>query len=344
MFRFENPYYLYALLLIPVMFILYLLMLNWKKRKLNEFGDLPVIMKLLPDISSFKTKSKIFLQLLAFSSLIIGIANPQLGSKLQEVKREGVDVILALDVSNSMLAEDLSPNRLERAKRGIAQFVDQLKGDRLGLIVFAGEAYVQLPITTDYAAAKMFLTTINTDIVPTQGTAIGSAIDLSVKSFGERNDERKSRVIIILSDGEDHQDDPIQAAKSASEEGIIIHTIGLGSPQGSPIPVYKNNKPAGYKTDKEGNTVVTRLDEETLQQIASVGKGLYVRASNAEMGLKLITTEINKMEKQEIEMQMYSDFEDQFQYFIAFALLLLTLDFFTGERKNRWFKGVNIFE
>ncbi|MDQ3190108.1 MAG: VWA domain-containing protein [Bacteroidota bacterium] len=345
MFIFANTEYLNALLAIPVLLIIYWMMLQWKKKSFAAFGDAAVIAHLMPSASKIRSNWKVFLQLFGFVFLIIALAAPQTGSKMEEVKREGVDLVIALDVSNSMLAEDLSPNRLERAKRALLQLVDELKGDRLGIVVFAGEAYVQLPITNDYGAAKMFINTINTEIIPTQGTAIGNAIDLSLRSFGEisEEDKNKSRVIIVISDGEDHQDDPIANTKEAAKNGVIVHTVGFGSPKGAPIPMYRNGKPAGFRTDKDGVTVITRLDETTLQEVALEGNGVYVRATNAQAGLAIVMDEINKMDKQEFESKLFSDYEDQFQYFIAFALLLFTLDFFLPERKSKWFGKINLF-
>jgi Ca-activated chloride channel homolog len=343
MFRFANIEYFWFLALVPVLLLIFLMMLRWKKKALESFGDSEVVQQLMPDVSHTRPKWKLAFQMLAFILLIVAITAPQMGSKMEEIKREGVDIMLALDVSNSMLAEDLSPNRLERAKRAMLQMVDNLKGDRIGIVVFAGEAYVQLPITTDYGAAKMFLNTINTEIVPTQGTAIGTAIDLSIRSFGENKENKKNRAIIIISDGEDHQDDPVGAAKRAAEEGIVVYTVGMGSPQGAPIPSFKNGRPAGFKTDRDGQTVITRLDEATLQEIASATGGMYIRATNAQAGLTAIMDDISQMEKQEFSASMFSDYEDQFQYFVALALLLLTLDFFMPEKKSRWSGKLNLF-
>jgi Ca-activated chloride channel homolog len=343
MFKFANIEYFWFLALVPVLILVFLLMLRWKKNAIAAFGDNSVVQQLMPDMSPTRPKWKVTLQIIAFILLVIAMAAPQMGSKLEEVKREGVDIMLALDVSNSMLAEDLSPNRLERAKRAMLQMVDNLKGDRIGIVVFAGEAYVQLPITTDYGAAKMFLNTINTEIVPTQGTAIGTAIELCIRSFGENKENKKNRAIIVISDGEDHQDDPVAVAKEAANQGIVVHTVGMGSPQGAPIPVYKNAKHAGYKSDREGQTVVTRLDEATLQEIAAATGGMYIRATNAQGGLTAILDDINQMEKQEFTSSMFSDYEDQFQYFVALAMLLLALDFFLPERKSKWSGKLNLF-
>ncbi len=240
-----------------------------------------------------------------------------------------------------MLAEDIQPNRLERAKQSISKLIDKLGNDRVGIIVFAGNAYMQLPITTDYSAAKMFLTTINTKIVPTQGTAIGEAIDMAIESF---DNETHSRAIIVITDGENHEDEPIESAKNAVDQGINVYTIGMGLPEGTPIPEYNQyNRRTGYKKDRQGSTVVTKLNESMLQQIASAGKGVYVRANNSSAGLKTVFDEINKLEKTEFESKMFSDYEDRFQYFIALSLLFIILELFIFERKSKWLSKINLF-
>lgn len=341
MFQLENKYYLYALGLIPVFIIIYWLMSRWRKKVLTAYGDLSVIQQLFPDVSKTKRIWKFILYTLAFGLIIIGIVNPQIGTKLEEVKRKGADLMICLDVSNSMKAEDLQPNRLEKAKQAISKLVDKLEGDRIGIIVFAGDAYVQLPITTDYSAAKLFMESINTDMIPTQGTAIGSAIDLAMESFGK--DEGKNKAIIIITDGENHEDDAIRAAESAAEKGITIHTIGMGSADGSPIPLYRGNVREGFRKDKEGNTVVTKLNEQVLQEIAMAGNGIYVRASNSDAGLNNVLDAVDKLEKKQFESKMYSDYEDRFQWFIAGALLLLLIETFLTERKSKFYERLNIF-
>ena len=279
--------------------------------------------------------------LLAFSSLVFALARPQLGSKLEEVKRQGVDVVIALDVSNSMNAEDIRPNRLEKSKRAIYKLIDQLQGDRIGLIIFAGQAYVQLPITTDYGAAKLFLSTINTNMVPTQGTAIGTAIEKSVASIGDS--ARHNSAIIIITDGENHEDNAVEAARDAAAKGIFVHTIGMGSPDGAPIPVRRGNTVSGYLQDKAGTTVITRLNELALQEIADAGKGKFVRATNSDDGIQLIMKEIDAMEKKEFAAKLFTDYEDQFQYFLGLALLFLLLDFLISERRSEFIAGLNLF-
>jgi Ca-activated chloride channel family protein len=240
-----------------------------------------------------------------------------------------------------MLAEDIKPNRLERAKQAVSRLIDNMRSDRIGLVVFAGKAYMQLPITTDYAAAKLFLSTTSTDIVPIQGTAIGEAIGMATESFDETT--HHSKAIIIITDGENHEGDVIEKAKEAAEKGIRIYTIGMGMPEGSPIPVYNGSTRVGYKKDRQGATVVTKLNETMLQQIASAGNGIYIRASNTSVGLNKVLEDINKLEKTEIDSQLFSDYEDRFQYFIAIGLLLILIELLISERKSKWIRRIRLF-
>ncbi|HEX7494410.1 MAG TPA: VWA domain-containing protein, partial [Bacteroidales bacterium] len=281
------------------------------------------------------------LLLIAVASGIVMLSRPQFGSKIEDVKKQGVEVIIALDVSNSMLAEDIQPDRLTRAKQAISRLVDNLDNDKIGLIVFAGDAYIQIPITTDYISAKMFLSAINPNMVPKQGTAIGAAINLAVKSFSPG--EGKSKAIIIITDGENHEDDPVKDAEEASKAGIVIHTIGIGSTEGVPIPMAINGK-KDYLKDIDGNTVVTKLDEEILKKIALSTNGNYVRASNSNIGLDEIFSGIKKMKKQDLESTMYTEYNDQFQIFAAIALFLLLVDFIIMERKNRRLANIRLFK
>jgi Ca-activated chloride channel family protein len=342
MFRFGNINNLYFLIAVPVLLMLLVYVIYMKKRDLGRFGNREVIDQLMPEASSSRHILKYIIQLLAVLALVIGIARPQFGSKLHEVKRRGIEIIIALDVSNSMMAEDIQPNRLERAKQAISKLVDQLVNDKIGLIVFAGKAYVQMPITTDYVSAKMFLSTISPDIVPVQGTAIGSAIELGMNSFTPALES--SKALIVITDGENHEDDAVQAASLAAEKGIKVCTIGIGNPDGSPVPV---TGPSGQKTflkDREGNTVISKLDEKMLQQIAAAGNGVYVRSSDTRIGLNTVFDELNKMEKQEMDIKTYSDYDERFQYFFGLALLLLFVDMFILERKNRWLSKIKLFE
>lgn len=341
LFRFEHPLYFYALAVIPVLTALFIWMMFWKKKALKRYGDWMIIQRLVPAASSGRMVFKFAILMLAYVFIIIGLANPQIGSKLVEGERKGIDIMVALDVSNSMLAQDIEPNRLERSRQAISKLIDKLGNDRLGMIVFAGNAYVQLPITTDHSAAKMFLSTISTKVVPTQGTAIGEALELAASSFEDKN---HSKAIVVITDGENHEDDAIKIAKSVAEKGINVYTIGMGLPEGTPIPEYDQyNRQTGYKKDRQGNTVVTRLNEKMLQDIALAGKGIYVRANNTQAGLSMVFEEINKLEKTEFESKMFSDYESRFQYFIGIGLLLLLFELLLFERRNKWLSRINLF-
>lgn len=334
MLRFENSDYLYGLLLIPALLLLFILMLQWKKAALDKFGEKHVIHRLFPDASRNRQWVKFGLMALGMVFLIVAIANPQIGTKTEQVNREGVDVIIALDISNSMRAEDIKPNRLERSKRAIARLIDRMPNERIGIIVFAGHAYVQLPLTSDYAAAKLFLSSINTGLIPTQGTAIGAAIDLASRSY-DKNDT-KHKALIIITDGENHEDNAEKMAKKAAEEGLIIHTIGMGSPSGAPIPVYRGNTQVDHLKDNGGNTVITKLDEDMLQDIARNGNGVFVRASNSDDDIESILQEIGQMEKKNYGAKIFTNYEDRFQYLLAVALLLMIAEIFVSERKSKW--------
>lgn len=342
MFRFAHTELLYGIILIPILFGLFLIYRRKRKRSLRKFGNPAILEQLMPEVSNARAVWKFFLFILALTTVILGIAGPQFGSKLREIKREGVEIVIALDVSNSMLAEDIQPNRLERAKQAISRLVERLSDDKIGLIVFAGDAYTQVPITMDYVSAKMFLSSISTEIVPKQGTAIGSAIDLGINSFSPDNES--SKVIIIITDGENHEDDAVAAATHAAENGITVHTIGLGLPKGSPIPVYTGSGQKSYRKDNDGNTIISKLDESMLQQISTAGHGVYIRATNTRLGLNALFDEIDKMEKQELEARVYSDYEEKYQYLIGLGLIILLLDFLVLERKNRLLKNIRIFK
>ena len=341
MFRFGNIENLYLLVIIPVLILLFMILFSLRKKALRRFGNMQVIEPLMPALSFARPVIKFILIVLALTSLIFGIARPQFGSKLREIKREGVEIIIALDVSNSMMAEDIQPNRLERAKQAIAKMVDRLVNDKIGLIVFAGDAYIQIPITTDYVSAKLFLNTISTEIVPKQGTAIGSAIELGMKSFTQQ--EETSKALIIITDGENHEDDAIEIAKAAVEKGVRVHTIGIGLPKGAPIPVY-NGGQKNYLKDNSGETVISKLDEDMLRKIAVAGEGVYIRSTDTRVGLDKLFDEINKMEKQEMEAKIYSDYDERFQYVFAICLFFLLLEFFILERKNKWLSKIKLFD
>jgi len=341
LFRFAHTYYFYLFLVIPVLAGLMILFLFWKKRMLARYGEWNVIRRLMPEYSVAKTVVKFIVVSLALAALVVALADPQTGSKLEKVKRKGIDLMICLDVSNSMLAQDIKPNRLERAKQAIMRLIDNLEGDRIGIIVFAGKAYTQLPITTDYAAAKMFTSTINTGIIPTQGTAIGEALEMAAGSFGE---SKHNKAIVVITDGEDHEGNVLEQADAIIKKNITIYAIGMGLPEGVPIPLYSGDVQIGYRKDRDGQTIMTKLDETLLQQLASVGKGMYVRATTSETGLGKIFDDISRIEKSEIEEKQFSDYEDRFQYFTALALFLLILDLFVFERKTRWIQRFKPFD
>ena len=341
MIRFGNTEYFYLLLLAGLFLLVFLLYNRWLSKAKKRFGDTKVVDGLMPLVSKGKPVLKFVLVIIAFIFLVIGIVNPQIGTKLEKVKREGIDLMLVLDVSNSMLAEDIKPNRLERAKMAISNLIDQLQGDRLGIVIFAGNAYKQLPLTTDYAAAKLFLSAVDTKIVPTQGTAIGEAIDMSMNSFDE---QEHNKAIIIITDGENHEDDAVGEAKKAAEMGIKVFTIGMGLPDGAPIPLYNAyGTQTGFKKDREGKTVITKLDENMLREIAAAGEGAYAQANNSSTGLRKIFDEISGIEKKEIESKQFTDYEDRFQAFLAIAFVFLLVELLIATRKSRWAQRFNIF-
>ncbi len=340
MFRFAHIEYLYGLIIIPILAILFIAIRIQRKKALKRFGQPEIVNQLMPNASNNRPVIKFILWMLALTSIIFAVAQPQFGSKLKTEKRKGVELMIALDVSNSMMAEDIQPNRLERAKRAISRLVDKLDDDKIGLIVFAGDAYTQLPITTDFASAKLFLNSVSTNIVPRQGTAIGAAINLAANSFSPQFEGNKA--IIVITDGENHEDDAVGAATAAAQQGIIVHTIGMGLPQGAPIPVYENGQ-KDFRKDKNGQVVVTKLDEQMLQEIAAAGNGVYVRANNAEVGLNTLFDEINKMEGAEMESVVYAEYAEQYQWFIALALFFLFVDYLVLERKNKYLKNIKLF-
>ena len=339
-FRFAHPEYFYLLLVIPVFTVFFILSRINRRRSLRLFGDNALISQLMPSVSTSRPIIKFIIWMLALGFIVTALAQPQFGSKLLTSKRKGVELIIALDVSNSMMAEDIKPNRLERAKRAIAKLTERLRDDKLGLIVFAGQAYVQLPITTDYVSAKLFLDAINTNIVPVQGTAIGAAIEMATKSFTPNF--AGSKAVIVITDGENHEDDAVGAAKTALEKKIVVHTIGMGLPQGAPIPVGASGNQEFLK-DKDNNTVVTKLDEEMLIKISGAGGGTYIRANNAEVGLNNLFNEIEKMEKSEMDLREYSEYNDQFPLFLTLALAMILIDFMILDRKNKWLRNFRLF-
>jgi len=335
MFRFANPEYLIALWAIPVLIAFFWYMSINRKKLLEKFADKNLHKVIISSFSGYKNLFKFVLVIIAHSLLVIAAANPQVGTKMTEVKQTGIDVFILLDVSFSMTAEDIKPNRLEKAKFQIANLVQKLRGDRIGLIIFAGEAYVQFPLTTDYSAANLFLSAVNENSVPQQGTAIAAAINMANRSFDTLSTEK---VIVVISDGEDHEGDLDSAVKNAQEKGIKIYTIGLGSPDGTPIPVYDSRgRMMGFKKDRDGNTVLTKLDEETLRQIAADGKGKYFRGTNYDDYLDRIYKELSELEQTEFGVKKVTDYEDRFYYFLFPAILLLVFEFFISDKRSKLF-------
>lgn len=339
MFRFESPYILFFLLAIPVFYIVFYIYRSAHKKSLNRFADHVLLEQLMPEYSPVKQVIKFNILMLVLALLIVSLARPQFGSKLKEVKRKGIEMIIALDVSNSMMATDISPNRLERSKQAISTLVSKMKDDLIGLIIFAGEAYTQLPITADYVSANMFLSNITPDAVSRQGTAIGEAIKLARKSFTQN--EETSKVIVIISDGENHEGNAIEEAEQANAEGIKVYTIGMGSPKGSLIP--KENG-SGFITDRSGSPVTSKMNPDMLNKIASVGGGKFYQASTSNVGLIRLYNNLRKLNQGEIETKVYSEYDDQFSYLVALALILLLVDLFIMNKKNKWLSNIKIFE
>ena len=328
MLNFAQAQYLLLILLIPFFFILQALVLRLRRRRLRKFGDEALVASLMPSYSKGKVWVRLVLFSIGFFFFVIGLARPQIGAKLKEHQTKGAEIMIVLDVSNSMLAEDYSPNRLERAKLAISRLVDKLREDRIGLIVFAGNSFVQLPITTDYVSAKMFLNSISTESVPVQGTAIGEAINTAMRSFSAQSE--KSRAIIVITDGENHEDDPVAAAAQAAELGVRVFAVGVGSPEGKPIPMDGE-----LLKDKDGEIVVTRLDEKVLQEMAQAGNGVYVRAGASEFGLNPIIENINRMEDEMYSSIVFEEFDEQFMYFLGIALVFFVIEMLVGDRRSR---------
>ncbi|MEP2056758.1 MAG: VWA domain-containing protein [Maribacter litoralis] len=342
MIQYDEKIYFYLLFIIPVVVVLFLLLLVWKKRTQKKFADTELLKRLTPNRSYNKGGIKLVVFVLAMALLVIGLVNPKIGTKLETVKREGVDIVFAVDVSKSMLAEDIAPNRLEKAKRLVSEIINQLASDRIGIIAYAGQAYPQLPITTDYGAAKMFLQSMNTDMLTSQGTAIDQAIELATTYYDDA--EQTNRVLFIISDGEDHSEgSTIDAVEDAADEGIIIYTIGVGKEKGAPIPIKRNGILESLKKDSQGETVITKLNESILVDIANEGDGQYIDGSNTETAVEFIKEELLKMDKKEFEAKQFAEYKDQFQWFIGGALLLLFLDIFILDRKTSWLMKLNLF-
>ena len=328
MLIFANIRYLLLLILVPLIPMLYGLARYLRRRRMRAFGDEALVRALMPSWSGSKGWVRVVLFDLALFFFVIGLARPQIGAKLSERETKGAEIVICLDVSNSMLAQDYSPNRLERAKLAIARIVDKLQGDRIGLVIFAGTSFVQLPVTTDYISAKMFLSSISTGSVPVQGTAIGDAIHTASRSFSTQSE--KSRAIVVITDGENHEDDAVQAARDASDAGIRVYTVGVGSAQGQPIPVDGE-----LLKDRDGGIVVTKLDEKTLREIAAAGNGAYVHAGNEEFGLNPIIDDLRRLEAEKFKSVVFEEYDEQYMYFFAIALALLAIEPLIGARRSK---------
>lgn len=340
MFKFENEIYLNFLYLLPLFLIIYLFYRKSNNSKLKKIGNVKSVLNLLPERSTIKQNIKFSLSLLAYSSFVIALANPQLGTKLETVKREGIEIIIALDISQSMLSEDIKPNRLERARQSIYSLIDKLTNDKIGLICFAGTSYLHLPITTDYSAAKLITSTLNTDLIQSQGTAIGSAIELAGKSFSESN--KISKALVIITDGENHEDDAISASKKLNEEGIKVHCIGMGSLEGGPIPLYNGNNLIGFLKDESNQTVITKLDANALQQISNVGGGNFVRGNNFDTDILELVKNLSGMKKTEFETKIYKEYNSYFQYFIILGLFFTLLNYIIDYKQIKIFSKFNL--
>ena len=332
MIQFAQIEYLLIILIIPLLFLFYGLKRMIRRKRIGRLGEEAIVRQLMPNVPTSRGWVKLILLSIAVFFFAIGLSRPQLGATIKEMEGKGVEIMIALDVSNSMLAEDYSPNRLNRAKLAISRLVDRLKEDRIGLIIFAGQSFVQLPVTTDYVSAKIFLNTINTGSVPVQGTAMGDAIMLAIRSFSIDSD-KSGRAIILITDGENHEDDPIEAAKLAKETGINVYAIGIGSDAGKPIPMANGE----LLKDKDGNIVVTKLDEQTLVKVVEAGGGTYVRAGNSDFGLDAIVERVRELDKQSYKSIVFEDFDEQYMYFFGIALFFFILELLIGERREKKF-------
>ncbi len=339
MFRFGEPIYLYFLLIIPFLVVFYIYTNYRRRKKLRQYGDPELMAHLMPNVSKYRPDVKFWLVTAALVMVIFMLARPQFGSRMETVKRQGVETVVALDISNSMLAQDVTPSRLEKSKKLVSRLVETFNNDKVAMIVFAGEAFTQLPITSDYISAKMFLETISPSLITTQGTDIRGAIDLAMKSFTPN--EGVGRAIVLITDGENHEGGAVEAAQQAAEKGVRVFVLGVGSPDGSPIPVEGTND---FRRDKDGNVVVTKLNEQMCQEIAKAGNGMYVRVDNTNNAERALNAEINKLAKADVETQVYTEFDEQFDVLAWLALILLAADVMLLNRKNPLFKNVKLFK
>nr|WP_315206051.1 VWA domain-containing protein [uncultured Flavobacterium sp.] len=336
----DEKKYLYLLFILPLVVLVFLFNLYWKRKKQREFGDLEMVKRLSPESSVFKPVLKLGVLLLALTGLILGLVNPKIGTKMKTVKREGIDIVFAVDVSKSMLSEDVAPNRLDKSKQIVSQIINQLGSDRIGIVAYAGSAFPVLPITTDYSVAKMFLQSMNTDMVSSVGTSFNEAIKLSSTYF---DDKKTSKLLIMISDGEDHNEGAEEAAEEANKLGIKIITIGVGTEKGGTIPLKRNGIVEGFKRDGNNEVVITKLVPESLTAIAKATKGGYVNGNNTKEVLEYIKNALNNIQKTEFEATEMADFQSQFQWFLGFAFVFLFLDIFLLERKTSWVNKLNLF-
>lgn len=341
MYQLEQPIYFYVLFAIPVMALLFFGVLIWRRHTQSKFAESPLLKRLSPNRSVFKSVLKFIVLALAVCCFSFALVNPKIGTKIETVKREGVDVVFALDVSKSMLAEDIAPNRLEKAKQLVSQIINSLAGDRVGIIGYAGSAFPQVPITTDFSSAKLFLSSMTTDMVSSQGTAISEAISMAQTYYND--EEQTNRVLFIISDGEDHEGNVESIVDEAAKMGIKIFTIGVGTVKGAPIPIKRNGIIQFYQRDENNEQVVTRLDVGTLEQIAENADGEYIDGANTKEVVEAVSAILNGMDKKEFESKQFTDFKDQFQWFLAGALFLLVLDVLLLERKTAWLQKLNLF-
>ncbi len=341
MYELEEKGYLYLLAIIPLLVLLFLYVQFWKRKKQREFGDLDLVRKLSPQRSVFKPTLKFILLILALVGLILGLVNPKIGTKMETIKREGIDIVFAIDVSKSMLAEDVAPNRLEKSKQIVSQIINQLGNDRIGIVAYAGSAFPVLPITTDYSVSKMFLQSMNTSIVSSQGTSLDDAIKLSSTYFDKGN--KTSKLLILISDGEDHSDGATEAAAEANKNGMKIITIGVGTEKGGPIPMKQNGVVQSFKRDNNNEVVITKLNQESLKEIAKATKGGYISGNSTKEVLAYVKKALDNIQKTEFEATQMADFESQFQWFLGIAFSLLFLDIFFLDRRTNWITKLNLF-
>lgn len=341
MYKLEEPIYFYLFTVLPVLIVLFIAVLWWKKRTQKKFAEIGLLAKIAPNYSLFKSVLKLVFLCVGFSFLILSLVNPKMGTKLKTVKREGVDIVFALDVSKSMLATDIAPNRLEKSKQIINKIIEKLGSDRVGVIVYAGNSYPLLPITTDHASAKMFLQNANPDMVSSQGTAINEALDLAKTYYN--NDEQTNKFLVIISDGEDHEKNTIEIAEEISNDGIKVYTIGVGTEKGGPITIV-NNGIKSFKKDRKGEVVITQRHADVLKEIAEKANGKYIDGNLTDKPVNAIIDVVSNAQKHEFETKQFSDYKDQFQWFVAIGLLFLILDVFLHEKKTKWLQKVDLFK